>query len=330
MTSTRMVRAAGLCCLCCALALAHGCARAAAPPAPPPVDNYTEGMRAYRAGDREAAMRLLTRAVRDNPNLGAAHSALGDLYKDTGNYDSAATEYETVTRLDPYTADNFHRLALSYHFLNRLREAAANYLRAIKLNPTDWKSNMNLGLVYMALGDNNSAVEHCQRAVNLNPLSAAANANLGVVFDARGNRGQAEAAYRRALTIDPGQTGAALNLSRNLEEQRRPKEAVAVLEQVVRTADSAQVRRRYGDVLLAAGRDADAVRQYREALKLDPRYYPAMNALGAALIAQYRAGLLLDDRKRDEAVSAWRRSLEVNPDQPRIEAQLKTWQPKAG
>ena len=55
-----------------------------------------------------------------------------------------------------------------------------------------------------------------------------------------------------------------------------------------------------------------------------------MNGLAAVLITQYRNGLLLDDRKRDEAVTLWRQSLALRPNQPKVESQLKQWQPKAG
>lgn len=291
---------------------------------------YTDGVSAYRAGDNERAVKLLTEAVRQNPNLGMAHSILGDIYKASGDYDNAATQYESLTKIDPYAADNHHRLAVSYHFLNRLRDAAAAYLRAIKLNPRDWKSCMNLGLVYMALGDNNAAVEYCQRAANLNPLEPVAHANLGVALDARGNVAEAEAAYRKSLTIDPRQTGPAMNLARNLQYRNRTNEAVAVLKSLTEAADSASVRRRYGDALASAGREADALREYRQALKLDSRHYPAMNATAALLITQYRKGLLLDDRKRDEALAMWKQSLQINPDQPKVETQIKTWGTKAG
>jgi Flp pilus assembly protein TadD len=157
-----------------------------------------------------------------------------------------------------------------------------------------------------------------------------AHANLGVVLDARGNAAEAEAAYRRSLTIDPSQTGPAMNLARNLQFRGRQAEAVEVLEKLATAADSANVRRRYGDALASAGREADAVRQYRQALRLAPRHYQAMNALAALLITQYRQGLLLDDRKRDEAVVMWKQSLQLNPNQPKVEAQLKAWGPKAG
>jgi tetratricopeptide (TPR) repeat protein len=304
--------------------------RPAAPAGPTAGSLYSDGVSAYRAGDRDRAIQLLTQAVRRNPNLAMAHSILGDIHKESGDYSSASRQYESLAKLDPYTADNHHRLAVSYHFLNRLRDAAASYLRALKLNPSDWRSSMNLGLVYMSLGENNAAVEHCQRAVNLHPLSAVAHANLGVVLDARGNAPEAEAAYRRSLTIDPTQAGPAMNLARNLQYRGQTAEAVTVLEKLTAAADSANVRRRYGDALVSAGREADALRQYRESLKLDPRHYQAMNALAALLIAQYRQGLLLDDKKRDEAVVMWKQSLELNPNQPKVEAQLKTWGARAG
>jgi tetratricopeptide (TPR) repeat protein len=312
--------------------LVGGCARRTppAPQGPTAASLYADGVSAYRAGDKDRALRLLTEAVRQNPNLAMAHSILGDIYKQSGDYESAATQYETLTQLDPFTADNYHRLAVSYHFLNRLREAAASYLRAIKLNPRDWQSCMNLGLVYMSLGDNNGAVEYCQRAVNLNPLSAVAHANLGVAYDARGNVNEAEASYRKSLAIDPTQAGPAMNLARNLQYRARTTEAVTVLEALVKAADSPQVRRRYGDALASAGREADALREYRQALAMDPRHYPAMNAMAALLITQYRNGLFLDDRKRDEALAMWKQSLQVNPDQPKVESQIKAWAPKAG
>jgi Flp pilus assembly protein TadD len=151
-----------------------------------------------------------------------------------------------------------------------------------------------------------------------------------VVLDARGNTVEAESAYRRSLQIDPRQVGPAINLARNLRYRGRTTEAVTVLEKLTEVADSAAVRRRYGDALAAAGRDADAARQYRQALTIDPRHYPAMNALAALLITQYRNGLLLDDKKRDEAVTIWKQSLAVNPEQPKVAEQIKTWGAKAG
>jgi len=324
------------CVVFCGCASTIGCGRPGGPrrdttsPAASAGELYLRGMSAHRSGDRDTAIRLLTEATRRYPNLAMAHSALGDIYKQSGEYEKASTQYETLAKLDPFTADNHHRLALSYHFLAKLKEAAAAYLRAIRLNPSDWKSSMNVGLVYMALGEHNFAVEYCQRAVNLEPSAAVAHANLGVALDASGNRREAEKAYRRSLELDPKQTAPAVNLAKNLTEQKRPAEAGEVLGKLVSSSPTPANRRRYGDALAAAGRDADAARQYRQALAAEPQSYAVMNSLANLLINQYRKGLMLDDRKRDEALGLWRQSLAVNPEQPNVQAQLKTWQDRRG
>jgi len=299
------------------------------PSGPTSQDYYQQGMAASRAGDREAAVKAFIEAIHRNPNYAPAHSALGDAYRQSGDHAAAAVEYESLARLEPNVGDNQYRLALSYQFLNRLRDAVASYLRVIRLNPTDWKSNMNLGLAYSALGDHNAAVEHAQRATNLNPSSAVAYGNLGVTLDARGNRAEAEAAYRKAVELDPNLTSAAQNLIANLLDQGRPEDAIEVINRLLPEHDTAALRRRYGDALTQAGRVVEAIEQYRLSLEKDDRYYPAMNGLAGLLIKQYRDGLLLDDRKRDEALALWSRSLQLNPNQPKVAAQFQMWQPKA-
>ena len=318
---------------CLALAIS-GCGRSpfrpAGPSGPTSDDFYLQGLTAFRGGDSDSAVKSLTEATRRNPNHAAAHALLGDIYKQSGDYNAAAGEYEQVARIEPRIGDNHHRLAVAYHFLNRLKDAVASYLRAIRIEPTDWKSNMNLALAYSALGEHNSAVEHAQRATNLNPTSAVAHANLGVVLDARGNRAAAEEAYRKALELDPNQTAAAQNLAANLLDQNRPFEAITFIQDTLPRIDTPAMRRRYGEALAQAGRDAQAVEQYRKSLEFNPSYYPSMNGLAGLLIRQYRDGLLLDDRKRDEALGLWRQSLQLNRNQPGVEAQLRMWQPKAG
>jgi len=308
-----------------------GCARPSSRATGPTSDDYyLQGIAAYRGGDSDSARKSLAEATRRNPNHAAAHALLGDIYKQSGDYKGAAGEYEQVARLEPRVADNHQRLAVAYHFLNRLRDAVASYLRAIRIEPTDWKSNMNLGLAYSALADHNAAIEHAQRATNLNPTSAVAQTNLGVVLDARGNRAAAEEAYRKALELDPDNTAAAQNLAANLLDQGRPFEAITAVQDLLPRIDTPALRRRYGEALAQAGRDGPAVKQYRKSLELDPDHYPALNGLAGLLIRQYRDGLLLDDKKRDEALELWRQSLRLNPNQPGIETQLRMWQPKAG
>ena len=247
----------------------------------------------------------------------------------TGLKLSAAQQYQRVVQLDPYTATNHYYLGLMNHLLNRLQEAAANYLTAIKLNPNDMKSNMYLALVHTALGRPEVGLPYARRAVELDPHSAEAAANLAVVLDANGDFAGAEAGYRRALELDPNSPETVVNLAGALMSQKRYKDAVTAYEQALKIQDTPLVRVRYGYALLNSGRVDDAIAQFKNVAEQNPRNYQALNGLGDATIAQYKAGAGLDEKKRSDAVGYWKRSLDINPQQNRI-AGLVTQYSKGG
>lgn len=314
-----------------------GCAsssarRAAQPPAPGPyvppagVDKYVQAVRANKSGNRDQAIASLEQATQINPKLTMARSMLGDLYKEKGDYNAAAGQYEEVTRLDPYGGRNYYKLGVVYQLLVRLQEAINAYLQAIKLDPRDWESNMNLGLVYLALGNKDAAVSSLSKATMLNPGAAAAFSNLGVALEAQGRYPEAEVAYRRAVELAPNDSPALSNLGENLMTQKKVREAVTIFQRLTEAHDSAAARKRYGDALALSARIDDATTQYRAALEQDQKYYPALNGLGAVLIAKYRQNFQLDEPTRVAAVEAWRQSLAINPSQPRVEELVRRWQ----
>jgi tetratricopeptide (TPR) repeat protein len=281
---------------------------------------YVSGALAYQEGQRERAIDALQNALRDNPNLIMARFLLGNIYKDQGDYRSAAGEYEKVVELDPYVFSNHYNLGLMYHLLNELQKAAVSYLNALKLNSQDPRSNMNLGMVYTALGNPELGLPYVRRAVEIDPDSAEAAANLGVVLDTLQNYKEAEMAYRRALELDRNRIETAANLAGCLVAQKRFPEAIRVFDEIFRETDSSLLRQRYGYALSQAGRFDDSVKQYERALSLNANNFHAMNGLGDALIGQYRQSAMLDEGKRVQAVAYWKKSLELNPNQPRLTA----------
>jgi tetratricopeptide (TPR) repeat protein len=290
---------------------------------PAAVEYYVRGEQAWRAGDKMQAEQEYRAAVQHNPNLRMAQSRLGDINRARGDYQAASRHYEAVARLDPYGVDSHYNLGLTYQFLNRLQDAAASYLRALQLRPTDARANMNLGLVYLALNQFDDAIRYLQRATELQPRWAVAWSNLGVALDARGDVARAEQVYRRSLELDSNSPTTLQNLASNLMTQGKAREAVAVMEQVIGRVDNAATRKRYGDALVQARRFEEGLREYDAALKLDKRFYPAMNEKAFLLIRQYREGLELDAGKRQAAIALWKESLRLNADQPEIRRQLE-------
>ena len=180
--------------------------------------------------------------------------------------------------------------------------------------------------MYQALHQPADAIKWITKATELDPSSAAAFANLGVALDEQGQYAKAESAYRRSLELDSTQATTLFNLGSNLVLQGKPAEAASAFEQVLKTSDSAVVRKRYGDALTLLKQFDTAIDQYRLALKANPRYAPAMNELGRVLILQYKQGLELDEAKRRDALAMWKQSLEINPTQPEVEAMVKQWE----
>lgn len=305
--------------------LASGCAKNAGKMEG--ITDYVDAAQAYEDGDRDTAIADALAATRANPALIMPRLLLGDIYREAGDYLKAVTHYEELVKLDPYAWSNFYKLGVSYQFLTRLKEAADAYQKGLKLNPDDANTNMNLGLVYLYQGNTSDAVTYCERATVLDPQSPEAFSNLGVALDARGEFPRAEAAYRQSLDLDPDNVTTLLNLGSNLIQQNKTKEAIDILGEVVQRQDSALHRKRYGDALARAGQTDAAINEYQLALKLDPKYYPAMNEIGSARIAQYKADLELDDSKRDEALAMWKQSLAINPNQPEIRAASRQWTP---
>src|SRR3954466_12902686 len=91
-----------------------GCARSQPRYKPPVgVDEYIDAVLAQRGGDTGRAIESLEAATRRNPELTMARSMLGDLYKDQGEYQKAAQQYEVLTKLDPYTGRNYFKLGVA-------------------------------------------------------------------------------------------------------------------------------------------------------------------------------------------------------------------------
>src|SRR5438105_4866592 len=64
---------------------------------------YVRGALDHQSQNDDAASRALESALRQDPNLIMARFLLGTIYREKGDYNSAAVQYERVVQLDPYT-----------------------------------------------------------------------------------------------------------------------------------------------------------------------------------------------------------------------------------
>lgn len=182
------------------------------------------------------------------------------------------------------------------------------------------------GLCLAMLGKLEEALEHLDRAVDIAPDYAEAHLNRAIVLNTLGRFTDAEDAFARASSLD------------QLSEGMVPSEVgnqIAILHA------------KLGDLYRVADRTWEAVREYRQALEVRPRFQDIRAKHAEALIeldeleeaheelqhivserpefaaAHLSLGVVLRRMGREkEAASAWRRCLELKPDDRRARAYL--------
>jgi Flp pilus assembly protein TadD len=309
-----------------------GCHKAAMPnatTAPVPAvaagDLYLAGAADYQNGDKDKAVDELVISVHQNPDAVMPRQLLAKIYLEKNDYAKAADQFQALTKLDPYTEPNFYQLGYCQQLLNQLSQAVISYQQALQLDPRDAKAATNLGVVYLSLNRIDDAVKSLDVATQLDDKSWYAWASFGIALDAHGQARDAEQAFRRSLELDVSQTSTIYNLGSNLLSQGRASEAVPVLQELVKHDDSIRSHKKLAEAFVASHDLAGATAEYRKLVQLDPRNYQMINALAFVLIDRYEKEAEFDDNKKTEAVSLWRQSLALSPNQEDVKALLKKW-----
>lgn len=271
-----------------------------------------------RAGNVEEALRDFERAIEVNPNLTQAHMGMGDIYRMQGDYERAEEKYGKAAEITPrdFDAQFYHGLML--HMLDRVREAIGAYVRALSIRPDDFRATLNLATAYYQLDENAKALEFGQRAVNLNPRDGAARFNLGSIYAAMGRHNDAIVEYQQAAELLPLTPELLMNLADSLGKEERFAEMRTTLAEVIRSEPTAAAYERLGFAEFRMKNYDASQKAFQDALTLEPNYFPALNGLGVCLLNRWHWSGKSDLTAKDQGVAALRRSLQIEPSQPRI------------
>lgn len=272
-----------------------------------------------RMGDPQAALAEFERAIALNPLLTRAHVGAGDQYLLLNQPEKAEARFRQAARQDPNNPRIHFKLGRALQVMGRLSEAIQAYLVALRLDPSDALANMNVSVAYMQAEEPGLARPFAERAVYLNPTNAAARINLGSVYAAMGEHRKAVDEYQQAAElVDPISPELLVNLAESLRTLGEDAQVVNVLDQLLRTSESALAWERRGSALFRL-RDYDAAQSsFARALELDPQHYPALNGMGVYRLNQYIWSQETDSAALGEALEHFRKSLQIEHRQPRI------------
>jgi tetratricopeptide (TPR) repeat protein len=232
-----------------------------------------------RVPDWSDDITLYTRTLAISPDSYHIRNNLATIYWKQGRDADAEREWEASLRLAPRSTFVLNNLGLLRSKQRRYGEATDLLRRAMRLKPNYTDPHINLGRLDMQLDRRAEAELQFRAVVALSPLNVDARNELGKLYLASGRLGEAADQYRASASSQPNWT-AYYGIG---EVARRRGDYVggerAYLRAVELAPVESQPRFALGAGYAAAGRNAEALREYQAGLANDPSNAEALAAV---------------------------------------------------
>jgi tetratricopeptide (TPR) repeat protein len=278
-----------------------------------PESLYLRGRAALQAGDRETARRL-AEALARTPGY-ELHGELlrGMLLARAGLYQEALVHLEPASRQKSTSVDANSAAAGCLYAMGLYLQTINTAQAALQQDPHCLNAMRWLASAYYDLGAIPHAMTELEKLKVEAPTDPRPDRLLGVIAKDGEHFQEAVEHYRESIRRDPNQPDREAILRELAESQialNEFNEALQTLKESSRSAASltleSSCHRGLGQIETATGK-------IREALNLDPRYYPAKLLQGK---------LFLDADHLEEAVAATREAIEFEPGNSKAHLQL--------
>jgi arylsulfatase A-like enzyme/Tfp pilus assembly protein PilF len=245
----------------------------------------------FKAGRFDEAIRYFSKALELKPDYDLAVINMANAYRKLGRDDGALAGYERYLSIDPKNAQVRYQVGEIYLDRGEDAKAQENFTAALAIDPRTASARNALGALAFKHGDIGGAEGHIRAALAMKPDVRLAHYNLALIAEQRGDDRAAEAEYRRELELHPGAYKAAFNLSRLYERQGNVIQQLSSLKKAIES--NPQFAEGYLFLAKAYvdtnGDPAEAIRLARKGLDLRPD--PSVAPLGhytmaAALMKQ--------------------------------------------
>lgn len=188
----------------------------------------------YReSGMYEEALEQFNTVIEKEPTNGLAYANKGVVYQKQGKTDDAIATLQKGIEVSPKERDLYMSLGLLYEKENKLDDALANYQRAQEVSPNYSPVYNNLGSIYVQKNDLEKALDAYKKAISINPYYADAHFNLAFIYAKQGNADAAEAEYETTLDIEGDTVETLRTLAGLYAEQNKTAETIRTLQRIL-------------------------------------------------------------------------------------------------
>ncbi len=242
------------------------------------------GILRRQRGDFREAVQLVRRAIERAPGRYTYYLSLGGMELHLRALDQARADFETALRLNPNLPSAYSALGHIALLQNDPARAEENFRTALNAGDTRVETLSGYGRLLLDRGDGEMALRYLARAAEASPGDAAAQTAVGRAYLVKRMHAFAQRAFENALGLKPDFHAARRLLVESLLAERRYPDA----EQQVRALAAYPEQRASafalaGDVARARGDVEAAVASYRDAVVARPREVRVVGALAWCL-----------------------------------------------
>ncbi len=246
----------------------------------------------YQLGDISAAQAQWQQVLTEEPGHAMALMSLGQIYyQHYRDYEQARDYYRRGVNVPPDTPYSlgdpglgYHRLAMAHWALGDTQEALDAFRLAVEKNSRLSEAYADQARLLVELGRTDEALAVYEQGLTRNPDDSEIRLALGQYLLQAKRFPEARAQLERAWALRPKSPNAALQTLVALafvELQSREVDAAIKHLRTALRIDPNHVRAHHylGNALSAKGRRAEAIQHYEAALRADPTFQPAREAL---------------------------------------------------
>jgi tetratricopeptide (TPR) repeat protein len=203
--------------------------------------------------------------------------------------------------------------------LKKFVDAVRAYHRALTINPEDMGANMNIATTYLQMGRPQSALVFAERATKIDGKIAPAQITLAATYQLLGRSHDALEAYIAASEVmDEPSPELMRNIIYLLTKEKRYQEIVNMISQLILLDPTSRSYEQLGWAEFRLGDYGESIKAYKISVDYDPENWRSLNGIGVNELNNWLLGDRTDDVSFQDARAVFRRSLAIEPNQPKV------------
>jgi tetratricopeptide (TPR) repeat protein len=189
---------------------------------------------------------------------------------DSGRFAEAAAQLESLLHEVPESFEVHELLGLVYSAQSQDARANQHLEKAVRLKPDSAPARTNLAANLARMGKLDLAEEQFRKAVKLEPRNFDTNHNLGELYAHSGKITEAVPFLQQAQQVNPSSYDNGYDLSLAYSLTGRPAEARALVQDLLKKKNTAELHNLLGEIEEKDGKFVAAANEFETAAHRDP------------------------------------------------------------